>query len=104
MYHATVQGFGFFNNAYQGVAGVLRVTPLLISMHFTSTEGIGYRNGILQTTKSVTIPSLTYQRTFYNLFGNTFGGIAQEMILYPTRDLTSRGGIETNINDFYSIY
>jgi len=33
-----------------------------------------------------------------------YGGLIQEIVLYPTNSSADRTGIETNINDFYSIF
>jgi hypothetical protein len=35
---------------------------------------------------------------------NSFDGVVSEAIIYPTDESANRLGIETNINDFYSIY
>ena len=35
---------------------------------------------------------------------NNFNGNMQEIIFYPSEQSSNRSGIETNINDFYSIY
>lgn len=43
----------------------------------------------------------------YNLFnygGYEFGGDVQEIIIYLSDQSTNRSGIETNMNDYYSIY
>jgi hypothetical protein len=45
--------------------------------------------------------------SYIEMFGRTgfeFGGISQEVIIWQTDQSTNRTGIETNINDFYSIY
>lgn len=39
-----------------------------------------------------------------NSNSNTLDGNIQEFILYPSNQSSNRTGIETNINDFYSIY
>jgi len=33
-----------------------------------------------------------------------YGGLIQEIVLYPTNSSSNRSGIEANINNFYAIY
>ena len=40
----------------------------------------------------------------YDVGGSYIDGKIQEFVLYNTDQSTNRTGIETNINDFYSIY
>ena len=43
--------------------------------------------------------------SLFNYGGSfTFGGIVQEIIIYPSNQSSNRAGIETNINSFYNIY
>jgi hypothetical protein len=64
------------------------------------------RNG----TSALSRNSTTTSTGFDNLFIGSVGGSQyldtnmQELILYPTDQTSNRVGIETNINDFYTIY
>ena len=53
-----------------------------------------------------TTASLTIDRLFTGFGGTTysFAGKVQEFIFYESDQSSNRSGIETNINDFYSIY
>jgi hypothetical protein len=81
-------GFGEFNN----------VTPLhslAIDSTNTTTNSTSF-SGTLNTTTN-------YIGGIYSNAAFVEGSI-QELILYPSNQSSNRTGIETNINDFYSIY
>jgi hypothetical protein len=81
-------GFAQFNN----------VTPLH-SLYIDSINNITNSTSFIGNLNSNT-----------NYIGGTYAGlnilsgIVQELILYPSDQSSNRTGIETNINDFYSIY
>ena len=81
-------GFAQFNN----------VTPLH-SLYIDSINNITNSTSFIGNLNSNT-----------NYIGGTYAGvniligIVQELILYPSDQSSKRTGIETNINDFYSIY
>ena len=84
-------------------------TQLLFSIFADTTASSIYNNGNLELSGNlggsnldgITIGNLgsTLQNAGYQLEGSM-----QELILYPSNQNTNRTGIETNINDFYSIY
>lgn len=66
------------------------------------------KNGESETTYSETTYSETVKFAFNYVArqfnGLDFKGLVQEIVVYTDSQLTNRTGIETNINDFYSIY
>jgi len=74
----------------------------LLSSGFGTSSFSGYVNGNLGGSGNIG----SYQSGSLRFGANTnsFAGLAQEMIFYNTDESTNRTGIETNINDFYSIY
>ena len=68
-----------------------------------------YNNGSSVTlTSSVALPALNFNGVYaiglYNSTSENMSGNIQELIIYNTNKLSSRTGIETNINSFYIIY
>ena len=105
----------FFNsqfNIYDGTNGLstgtaVAGTQYVITSRFVTGDGTIHANGTLQGTsaaiaqKSVNTLSIGKQdvgAAFY------FNGKMQEFTLYASDQSTNRTGIETNINDYYSIY
>ena len=79
----------------------------------TSGEGKLYENGVLQVTDSSFTEFASQNTQAFNLgarnFNNTtiqnyFNGQFQEFIYWSVNNISNRTGIETNINNFYSIY
>jgi hypothetical protein len=79
----------------------------------TSGEGKLYENGVLQVTDSSFTEFNSENTQAFNLgarnFTNTsitnfFNGQFQEFVYWEVNNISNRTGIETNINDFYSIY
>ena len=70
----------------------------------TSNDLQVYRNSSLISTKP--IPSDANWGIGFIGYGTTrpITGLMQEIIFYPQDESANRSGIETNINDFYSIY
>jgi hypothetical protein len=71
------------------------------SVYYNGSEIINSADSNLATITRDTISIGTF-RIFTPT--NYFLGNIQEVILYPSDQSTNRTGIETNINDFYSIY
>ena len=78
----------------------------LISNYFDTTSVSTYVDDIEVTTETSMQSSSSVQTTIgsRNGGGIYLDGNIQEMIVYNSDQLTNRSGIETNINDFYSIY
>ena len=73
------------NNGYTFVDGVQEATASVTAAADTSANlEVGSSTGVSST-------------IFYN-------GRMQEVVVYDSDQSTNRSGIETNINDFYSIY
>jgi len=75
----------------------------LVFALFSTSPKLGY-NGATAETGSATGKTTTGVRIGQK--GNTdyFNGKAQEIVVWPSDKSADRSGIETNINDFYSIY
>ncbi len=64
-----------------------------------------YENGAALTRSVTAISNQTgVHDGMGTVSGRPFSGIAQAVIIYPSDKSADRTGIETNINDFYSIY
>ena len=80
-------------------------SQVLFTSYFNIASSSAYINGTQTTTGNTGLQALS---GFH--LGNrsnpttTLTGNIQEFILYPTDELSNRTNIETNINDFYSIY
>ena len=59
--------------------------------NFTGTQTLNTDNGLLIGSGGTDISS-------------SYGGTLQELIVYGSNEASNKSGIETNINDFYSIY
>ena len=79
-------------------------TQFLLSSSADATNCEVYDNDVL--VKNDASISATSDRMIIGYNGGTsyFGGKSQEVILYATNQLSNVSGINTNINDFYSIY
>jgi len=69
-----------------------------------------YRNNVLISStfnsgfSNLYNSSINMELGAFNEGGTNFTGYMQEIVFYPTDQSSNRSGIETNINDFYSIY
>ena len=105
MFHKTSYGIGYFTNSYQGLIPYSNTTGRILASQFVdSSESVGYKNGSIQNTKSITNTGSTLAELGGNWAGRTFMGYMQEAVLYTEKDLVSRTDIETNINTYYNIY
>ena len=98
----TLQAGGVLKyNSYQA-------SQSLISYKIDQSDERFYLNGSEQTISGgTTIGSDKLESIVLGALSQTFGYAPiqfQEIILYPTDQSSNRSGIETNINDFYSIY
>jgi len=110
-------GIGVLNGKYQFQTRDTGTADLLLNTSSTyNTQQIitNYRNStgiyfnspeVLSDlgTKADLTSSLTFDFGFGSSYGN-LGGTIQELIIYLTDESSNLSGIETNINDFYSIY
>ena len=88
------------------ISGASSVTgQRLLSSFAQENNGIIYDNGIIVVNAS---PSVAVQNESFNRIAQRnadYGvGSNQELIFYPTTQLSNRTGIETNINNYYNIY
>jgi hypothetical protein len=84
------------------------LTQLLTSLHFpTGSSAPGdhafYKDGSLLS-PSVTIAGTVDTLDNPLIIGEGFNGKIQEQVFYASDQTANRTGIETNINDYYSIY
>lgn len=80
-------------------------TQLLLNFEHTGSVLTNYANGTAGTpyndaTFNFTIPG----DSLGNNSGQTFSGMAQECVIYDSDQSSNRSGIETNINNYFSIY
>jgi hypothetical protein len=85
------------------------VQALIFAYTKSSTSQVLHSNGV--QIQSITPPTMVSPTTgssigAYDVGSSAFkyGGLIQEIVLYPTNSSADRTGIETNINDFYSIF
>ncbi len=81
-------------------------SQVLFTTNLNATSTSSYINSTLTkvgNAGTMGIDSLSLGR-IWQLTSAALTGNIQEFILYPTDKLSNRSGIETNINDFYSIY
>jgi hypothetical protein len=100
---SSVGGFG----AYRGVVSTAgyHIGQKLASNIYNSSEFNNYMNSSLNKTDSQSAITAAFNFTYFNIFQRADGAIKmQELIVYTSDEATNRTGIETNINDFYSIY
>jgi hypothetical protein len=70
------------------------------SLHYINSGSVSKNNvRTPNPTSSNATNNFSISNSSFRLVGN-----AQEIIIYPSDQSTNRTGIETNINDFYSIY
>jgi len=85
------------------------VQSLIFAYTKSGTSQVLHSNGV--QIQSITPPTMITPTTgssigAYDVGSSTakYGGLIQEIVLYPTNSSSNRTGIEANINDFYSIY
>lgn len=78
----------------------------LLTMLFNSTSSSSYVNGAIQVTGNAGTRGMLGLRigAAYNTAFSRFAGNIQEFIMYPTNQTVNRIGIETNINNHFTIY
>ena len=102
-YRVARDGYGFNNHATS-------VLTTQISVNFVMINGVSnlYENGVSIDNPQNLLEGLNFdgdsRAIGSHLSGNFYDGVMQEFILYHTDETSNRTGIETNINDFYSIY
>lgn len=79
----------------------------LFSEFWNTTELTSFLNSTESTDVEATTTNST-QTTTIGILNNgsqsAYGGVIQEIIVYPSNQSSKRSGIETNINDYYSIF
>ncbi len=79
----------------------------LFSEFWNASELTSFNNSVESTDVEATTTNSTTTTTIgilNNGSQSSYGGVMQEIIVYNSNQSTNRSGIETNINDFYSIY
>ena len=81
-----------------------------ISLNFVMINGVSnlYENGVGIDNPQNLLEGLDFsgdsRAIGSNISSQYYDGVMQDFILYHTDESSNRSGIETNINDFYSIY
>lgn len=102
-YRVSREGFGSNNHGTS-------VSTTQISLNFVMVNGVSnlYENAVAVDNPQNTLQGLSFdgdsRAIGSNISSNYYDGVMQEFILYHTDESTNRSGIETNINDFYSVY
>jgi len=80
----------------------------LLTSLYDGTNGYTYLNNTQSASATLSVSNVSSANMEIGsasaVNASTFGGIIQEMIFYQSDESSNRTGIETNINDFYSIY
>jgi hypothetical protein len=90
--------------------GIQLINQQLLDEYNTGTISNVFRNSanqLLNTDVNIgqcTLDRATLGALVRNTVSSYYNGKIQETILYPSDQSSNRTGIETNINDFYSIY
>ena len=100
------------NNAIAASSGSIADGYHLISTHYTLSSAALYVDTLQEGSSSINRGSIplngTIDLAYINIGGVRFNrpweNTVQEIVLYDNNKLSSRVGIETNINNFYSIY
>ena len=78
---------------------------IVLSALYNTTNSFAYVNSNLNASGNVGSESMSGITIGNRLdFTAAYSGTMQEMIIYTTNETSNRTGIETNINNFYSIY
>lgn len=104
----------FFASLFAGasLAGAYPISKTgnynLLTVLFNTTDSKSYINTQLQVSGDVGTSGLSGvtigTRLNFSNSNDTLDGTMQEFIIYNSNQSSNRTGIETNINDFYSIY
>ena len=80
----------------------------LLTSLYDGTNGYTYLNNTQSASATLSVSDVSSANMEIGsasaVNASTFGGTIQEMIFYESDESSNRSGIETNINDFYSIY
>jgi len=80
----------------------------LLTSLYDGTNGYTYLNNTQSASATLSVSNVSSANMEIGsasaVNASTFGGIIQEMIFYQSDESSNRTGIETNINDYYSIY
>ena len=80
----------------------------LLTSLYDGTNGYTYLNNTQSASATLSVSDVSSANMEIGsasaVNSSTFGGTIQEMIFYQSNESTNRSGIETNINDFYTIY
>ena len=112
--YALTTNNGKYNLFYRNVAdqittnnAIANTQGLIFASTKSATNQTIYVNNTLYqniTPPSMDAPTTSSRIGAYDNSSGTYTGIQQELIVYASNELSNRTGIETNINDFYSIY
>jgi hypothetical protein len=98
-----------FNNATLTCFGGVATTQNLSIMYNNGTNGVLWQNGLQINTVTATNSSYGNKNIYLGwdsaqLANESWPGIGQEYIFYPTSQSSNLSGIGTNINTYYGIY
>ena len=112
--YALTTDSGKYNFFYRNVAdqrttsnALVNTQGLIFAYTKSATNQTMYVNNTLYqniTPPSMNAPTTSSRIGAYDASSSPYTGIQQELIVYASSELSNRSGIETNINDFYSIY
>ena len=103
-----------YNLFYRGVSDQLTTSNALVN-----TQGLIFAYTKSETNQTMYVNNTLYQNIIpplmdtpttssrigaYDNNNSPYTGIQQELIVYTSSELSNRSGIQTNINDYYSIY
>jgi hypothetical protein len=98
--------YGMFNGTFLNTSITIDLNQkLLFALHNGSSSMIGVNN--VDTNGNAGLAGISSGFVIGKRFAGELAYIdasLQELILYPSNQSSNRTGIETNINDFYSIY
>jgi hypothetical protein len=96
----------FFDGAWE--SGHITTLGQLQTSFFLSATAAVYANGALSKSTTYSQRAIggttTLGSSYLAANSSPFAGNIQEVIIYPSNQISNRAGIETNINDYYSIY
>jgi hypothetical protein len=96
----------FFDGGWE--SGHITTLGQLQTSFFLSATAAVYVNGALSKSTTYSQRAIggttTLGSSYLAANSSPFAGNIQEVIIYPSNQISNRAGIETNINDYYSIY
>jgi hypothetical protein len=100
---------GIFNNVVLTGFGGVAITQNVSIIYNNGTNGVLWQNGSQITTVTASDSSYGNKNIYLGsdsaqLSGESWLGVAQEFIYYPTSQSSNLSGIGTNINTYYGIY